>query len=109
MTDVVFMAATTPPAIPPARRQPHSPRPLRRNRPERAAEIIAAFDLSENKGKGVITVDGRMVEIMHGEMARRTGLPRTSSSASGLRFCGIMLLPVVKPSPNRTNPNSLDP
>ncbi|HEX6000823.1 MAG TPA: CoA ester lyase [Hyphomicrobiaceae bacterium] len=37
-----------------------------------ARKIIAAFDLPESKGKGVITVDGRMVEIMHAEMARRT-------------------------------------
>jgi citrate lyase subunit beta/citryl-CoA lyase len=37
-----------------------------------ARKIIAAFDLPEHKGKGVITVDGRMVEIMHAEMARRT-------------------------------------
>jgi len=35
-------------------------------------KIIAAFDLPENKGKGVIQVDGRMVEILHAEMARRT-------------------------------------
>jgi citrate lyase subunit beta/citryl-CoA lyase len=37
-----------------------------------ARKIIAAFDRPEHKGKGVITVDGRMVEIMHAEMARRT-------------------------------------
>jgi citrate lyase subunit beta/citryl-CoA lyase len=37
-----------------------------------ARKIIAAFDLPENKGKGVIQVDGRMVEILHAEMARRT-------------------------------------
>jgi citrate lyase subunit beta/citryl-CoA lyase len=37
-----------------------------------ARKIIAAFDLPESKGKGVITVEGRMVEIMHAEMARRT-------------------------------------
>jgi citrate lyase subunit beta/citryl-CoA lyase len=37
-----------------------------------AHRVIAAFDLPENRGKGVITVDGRMVEIMHAEMARRT-------------------------------------
>jgi citrate lyase subunit beta/citryl-CoA lyase len=37
-----------------------------------ARQIIAAFDLPENQGKGVITVDGRMVEIMHADMARRT-------------------------------------
>jgi len=35
-------------------------------------KIIAAFDLPENKGKGVIQVDGRMVEILHADMARRT-------------------------------------
>jgi citrate lyase subunit beta/citryl-CoA lyase len=37
-----------------------------------ARKIIAAFEAPEHKGKGVITVDGRMVEIMHAEMARRT-------------------------------------
>jgi citrate lyase subunit beta/citryl-CoA lyase len=37
-----------------------------------ARKIIAAFEQPEHKGKGVITVDGRMVEIMHAEMARRT-------------------------------------
>ena len=37
-----------------------------------ARKIIAAFELPENKGKGVIQVDGRMVEILHADMARRT-------------------------------------
>jgi citrate lyase subunit beta/citryl-CoA lyase len=37
-----------------------------------ARKIIAAFDRPEAKGKGVITVEGRMVELMHAEMARRT-------------------------------------
>jgi citrate lyase subunit beta/citryl-CoA lyase len=37
-----------------------------------ARSIIAAFDLPENQGKGVITLDGRMVERLHVEMARRT-------------------------------------
>ena len=37
-----------------------------------ARKIIAAFELPENKGKGVITVEGRMVELLHAEMARRT-------------------------------------
>ncbi|MEP9349646.1 CoA ester lyase [Xanthobacter sp. KR7-225] len=39
---------------------------------ERARAIIAAFALPENAGKGVITLDGRMVELLHAEMARRT-------------------------------------
>jgi citrate lyase subunit beta/citryl-CoA lyase len=37
-----------------------------------ARSIIAAFDLPENQGRGVIAVDGRMVERLHVEMARRT-------------------------------------
>jgi citrate lyase subunit beta / citryl-CoA lyase len=37
-----------------------------------AEKIIAAFELPENKGRGVITLDGRMVEILHADMARRT-------------------------------------
>jgi citrate lyase subunit beta/citryl-CoA lyase len=37
-----------------------------------AKKIIAAFDLPENKGKGVVQLDGRMVERLHAEMARRT-------------------------------------
>lgn len=37
-----------------------------------AAKIVAAFDEPANRGKGVITVDGRMVELLHAEMARRT-------------------------------------
>lgn len=35
-------------------------------------KIIAAFDLPENRGKGAINLDGRMVELMHAEIARRT-------------------------------------
>ena len=37
-----------------------------------AEKIVAAFDLPQNKGRGVITLDGRMVELLHAEMARRT-------------------------------------
>jgi citrate lyase subunit beta/citryl-CoA lyase len=37
-----------------------------------ARKIIAAFAQPESKGKGVITVEGRMVELLHAEMARRT-------------------------------------
>ena len=37
-----------------------------------AQNIIAAFDLPENHGKGVVQVGGAMVERMHAEMARRT-------------------------------------
>ena len=37
-----------------------------------ARRIIAAFDKPENKDKGVIDLDGRMVERMHADIARRT-------------------------------------
>lgn len=37
-----------------------------------AKAMIAAFDLPENKDKGVVQIGGRMVERMHAEMARRT-------------------------------------
>jgi len=39
---------------------------------EAARKIIAAFDLPENQGKGVIQIEGRMVERLHAEMARHT-------------------------------------
>ena len=37
-----------------------------------ARAIIGAFSLPENAGKGAIQLDGRMVERLHAEMARRT-------------------------------------
>ncbi|MGH6665847.1 MAG: HpcH/HpaI aldolase/citrate lyase family protein [Pseudolabrys sp.] len=37
-----------------------------------ARKTIAAFDLPENKAKGVVSIDGRMVERLHADMARRT-------------------------------------
>lgn len=37
-----------------------------------ARKTIEAFTLPENAGKGVLKVDGRMVEILHAEIAKRT-------------------------------------
>ena len=37
-----------------------------------ARKIIAAFELPENRSKGVVQIDGRMVERMHADMAQRT-------------------------------------
>ncbi|HEX7775756.1 MAG TPA: CoA ester lyase [Parvibaculum sp.] len=37
-----------------------------------ARKTIEAFEQPENKGKGVLKVDGRMVEILHAEIAKRT-------------------------------------
>jgi citrate lyase subunit beta / citryl-CoA lyase len=37
-----------------------------------ARKVLAAFEQPENKDKGAIQLDGRMVERLHAEMARRT-------------------------------------
>ena len=39
---------------------------------EYAGRVIAAFEEAEAAGKGVVTVDGRMIENLHVENARRT-------------------------------------
>ena len=39
---------------------------------EQARMIIEAFEEAEREGKGVVTVDGRMIENLHVENARRT-------------------------------------
>ncbi len=37
-----------------------------------AKDIISAFELPENKGLGAISLNGRMVELLHCEMSRKT-------------------------------------
>src|SRR5262249_15014961 len=37
-----------------------------------ARKMIAAFEQPENRDKGVVQIDGRMVERLHAEMAQRT-------------------------------------
>jgi citrate lyase subunit beta / citryl-CoA lyase len=37
-----------------------------------AREIVAAFALPENQGKGAISLNGRMVELLHAETSRET-------------------------------------
>jgi citrate lyase subunit beta/citryl-CoA lyase len=37
-----------------------------------ARKMIAVFDLPDNRDKGVVSIDGRMVERLHADMARRT-------------------------------------
>lgn len=39
---------------------------------ESARRVIAAFEQPENAAKGAIALDGRMVELLHAEIARRT-------------------------------------
>ena len=38
---------------------------------ERSQVIIDAFEAAEAAGQGVVTVDGRMIENLHVEQARR--------------------------------------
>ena len=54
---------------------------------ESARAIIAAFARPENAGKGAIQLDGKMVELLHEQMARRTlavadGIEALSAAAS---------------------------
>lgn len=50
---------------------------------EAARKLIAAFELPENKGKGAIKLDGRMVELLHAEIARGTVAMADAISALG--------------------------
>lgn len=50
---------------------------------EEARAILAAFERPENRGKGVIKLDGRMVELLHAEMARQTVAIADAIAASG--------------------------
>jgi citrate lyase subunit beta/citryl-CoA lyase len=49
-----------------------------------ARKTIAAFDLPENKNKGVVQIEGRMVERLHAEMARRTVAVAEAIAARGV-------------------------
>ena len=48
-----------------------------------ARKMIAAFDLPANKSKGVVSIDGRMVERLHAEMGRRTVAIADAIEAAG--------------------------
>jgi citrate lyase subunit beta/citryl-CoA lyase len=50
-----------------------------------ARNIIAAFDLPENRGKGVVKLDGRMVERMHADIARRVVAIADGIAASAMQ------------------------
>ena len=50
-----------------------------------ARKVLAAFERPENKGRGVIAVDGRMVELLHAESARRTVLLAEAIAREGDR------------------------
>lgn len=50
---------------------------------EGAAKIIAAFENPDNRSRGAISIDGRMVERLHLEMARRTTALAEAIAASG--------------------------
>lgn len=48
-----------------------------------AHRIVAAFEAPDAQGKGVISIDGRMVELLHVEMARRTIAIAEAITATG--------------------------
>lgn len=48
-----------------------------------AERIVAAFERPENRGKGTINVDGRMVELLHRDMAQRTLALQQAIAARG--------------------------
>lgn len=50
---------------------------------EQARRIIAAFEEAEAAGKGVVTVDGRMIENLHVDNARRTLALHQAITAAG--------------------------
>ncbi len=50
-----------------------------------ARKVIVAFDLPENKNKGVVSIDGRMVERLHADMARRTVAIADAIAGNGAR------------------------
>jgi citrate lyase subunit beta/citryl-CoA lyase len=60
-----------------------------------AQAIIAAFGLTENAGKGAIQLDGRMVERLHAEMARRT--LSIAQGIATLRLKAVAPSPVLEP------------
>jgi citrate lyase subunit beta/citryl-CoA lyase len=49
---------------------------------EYAQRVITAFDEAVAEGKGVVTVDGRMIENLHVDSARR--VIATSAAITGL-------------------------
>src|SRR5580704_8604562 len=56
---------------------------------EEARRIIAAFDLPENHGKGVVKLDGRMVERMHADIARRVVAIADAIAASAAQSASV--------------------
>jgi citrate lyase subunit beta / citryl-CoA lyase len=54
-----------------------------------ARKIIAAFDLPENRGKGVVKLDGRMVERMHADIARRVVAIADAIAASAAQSASV--------------------
>ena len=50
---------------------------------ERSQRIIEAFETAQKEGRGVVTVDGRMIENLHVDQARRTLALAEAISATG--------------------------
>ncbi|MGP0042451.1 MAG: HpcH/HpaI aldolase/citrate lyase family protein, partial [Rhodomicrobium sp.] len=48
-----------------------------------ARKIVDAFALPENQGKGAISLEGRMVELLHAEIAQQTLAMAEAIAAKG--------------------------
>ena len=66
-----------------------------------ARKIIAAFEKPENASRGAIQLDGRMVERLHADMAKRTIAIADAIAAMGTAWDVGSLLPVTKGSQGR--------
>jgi citrate lyase subunit beta/citryl-CoA lyase len=53
-----------------------------------AQAVLEAFSRPENQGKGVLQVQGRMVELLHAEVARQTLAVMAAIEQSGSRIAG---------------------
>jgi citrate lyase subunit beta/citryl-CoA lyase len=53
------------------------------NEVAQARKLMEAFERPENKDKGVVSLDGRMVERLHADMARRTVMIAEAIGAGG--------------------------
>ena len=75
---------------------------------EWARKMIAAFDMPENKSKGVVSIDGRMVERLHADMARRTVAIAEAIATQGRRRAKTRLQRCLRAHVSGSSPAALN-